>query len=100
MKQVPEERLVLPAKYNLYKVYSLLGLALSEAMLKNDIIENHPDSRYAAILLNPEEALLNNENSPQTLYNNLYAQFELGAYFLSTAIFEENKFENFYKDES
>ena len=80
LKQVPEERLVLPAKYNLYKVYSLLGLALSEAMLKNDIIENHPDSRYAAILLNPEEALLNNENSPQTLYNNLYAQFELGAY--------------------
>tara|TARA_B110000114_G_scaffold15338_1_gene14804 strand:- start:12 stop:2528 length:2517 start_codon:yes stop_codon:yes gene_type:complete len=80
LKQFPEERLVLPAKYNLYKVYSLLGLALSEAMLKNDIIENHPDSRYAAILLNPEEALLNNENSPQTLYNNLYAQFELGAY--------------------
>ena len=70
LKQVPEERLVLPAKYNLYKIYSLLGLALSEAILKNDIIENHPDSRYAAILLNPEEALLNNENSPQTLYNN------------------------------
>tara|TARA_B100000767_G_scaffold99432_1_gene95349 strand:- start:887 stop:3403 length:2517 start_codon:yes stop_codon:yes gene_type:complete len=80
LKQFPEERLVLPAKYNLYKVYSLLGLALSEAMLKNDIIENHPDSRYATILLNPEEALLNNQNSPQTLYNNLYAQFELGAY--------------------
>ena len=80
LKQFPEERLVLPAKYNLYKVYSLLGLALSESNLKKDIIENHPDSRYAAILLNPEQALLNNENSPQTLYNNLYAQFELGAY--------------------
>ena len=80
LKQLPEERLVLPAKYNLYKVYSLLGLALSESNLKKDIIENHPDSRYAAILLNPEQALLNNENSPQTLYNNLYAQFELGAY--------------------
>ena len=34
LKQFPEERLVLPAKYNLYKVYSLLGLALSEAMLE------------------------------------------------------------------
>ena len=80
LKQFPEERLVLPAKYNLYKVYSLLGLALSKATLKNDIIKNHADSRYAAILLNPELALINNENSPQTLYNNLYAQFELGAY--------------------
>ena len=78
LKQFPEDRLVLPTKYNLYKVYSLLGLSQSQAILKKDIIENHKDSRYAAILLNPELALLNNENSPQSLYNNLYTQFELG----------------------
>ena len=80
LKQFPETRLVLPTKYNLYKVYSLLGLSQLKATLKKDIIENHPDSRYAAILLNPELALLNNENSPQSLYNNLYTQFELGNY--------------------
>ena len=80
LKQFPEDRLVLPTKYNLYKVYSLLGLSQSQAVLKKDIIENHKDSRYAAILLNPELALLNNENSPQSLYNNLYTQFELGNY--------------------
>ena len=80
LKQFPEDRLVLPTKYNLYKVYSLLGLSQSQAILKKDIIENHKDSRYAAILLNPELALLNNENSPQSLYNNLYTQFELGNY--------------------
>ena len=80
LKQFPEKRLVLPTKYNLYKVYSLLGLSQLKATLKKDIIENHPDSRYAAILLNPELALLNNENSPQSLYNNLYTQFELGNY--------------------
>jgi len=80
LKQFPEDRLVLPTKYNLYKVYSLLGLSQLQAILKKDIIENHKDSRYAAILLNPELALLNNENSPQSLYNNLYTQFELGNY--------------------
>lgn len=80
LKQFPEDRLVLPTKYNLYKVYSLRGLSQLQAILKKDIIENHKDSRYAAILLNPELALLNKENSPQSLYNNLYTQFELGNY--------------------
>ena len=80
LKQNPEERLVLPAKYNLYKLYALLDLKRLQALAKSDIIENFPDSRYAEILLNPESALLNNENSPETLYNNLYAQFELGEY--------------------
>ena len=80
LKRFPEERLILPAKYNLYKVYSLLGLTLLESNLKKNIIEKHSDSRYATILLNPEKALINNENSPQSLYNNLYAQFESGLY--------------------
>ena len=80
LKQNPEERLVLPAKYNLYKIYALLDLKRLQALTKIDIIENHPNSRYAEILLNPESALSNNENSPETLYNNLYAQFELGEY--------------------
>lgn len=80
LKQNPEERLVLPTKYNLYKLYALLDFKRLQALTKSDIIENHPDSRYAEILLNPESALLNNENSPETLYNNLYAQFELGEY--------------------
>lgn len=80
LKQNPEERLVLPAKYNLYKLYALLDLKRLQALIKRDIIENHPDSRYAEVLLNPESALANNENSPETLYNNLYTQFEMGEY--------------------
>ena len=80
LKQNPETRLILPAKYNLYKIYSILGLKRKQGLTKNDIIENHPESRYAEILLNPESTLLNNENSPETRYNKLYAQFESGAY--------------------
>lgn len=80
LKQSPEERLVLPSKYNLYKLYSLLGLEQLEAISKKDIVENHPDSRYAQILLNPDTALSTDENSPEALYNKLYAQFEAGSY--------------------
>ena len=80
LKQNPEERLVLPAKYNLYKLYALLDLKRLQVLIKRDIIENHSDSRYAEVLLNPESALANNENSPETLYNNLYTQFEMGEY--------------------
>jgi hypothetical protein len=80
LKQFPEERLILPTKYNLYKVYSLLGLSILESNMKQNIIENHSGSRYAAILLNPDQVLLDNKNSPQSMYNNLYAQFENGLY--------------------
>ena len=80
MKQFPEERLILPTKYNLYKVYSLLGLSILESNMKQNIIENHSGSRYAAILLNPDQVLIDNKNSPQSMYNNLYAQFENGLY--------------------
>ena len=80
LKQNPEERLVLPAKYNLYKIYTQLDLSQLQAQTKGDIIKNYPDSRYAEILLNPESTLLNKENSPETLYNKLYAQFEKGEY--------------------
>src|SRR5690606_14929188 len=52
----PEERLVLPAKYNLFKIYELLGETGEANIAKNDIVTNYPDSRYTTILTNPELA--------------------------------------------
>ncbi|WP_412987519.1 tetratricopeptide repeat protein [Pontimicrobium sp. IMCC45349] len=78
----PEERLILPSKYNLYKIYNLLGLPGEAEIMKNNIISNHPDSRYAAILLNPESALAADENSPEFIYNALYKKFENEEYQL------------------
>ena len=71
----PEERLILPAKYHLYKIYSEAGNLARAQALKVDILEQYPESRYAAILENPE-AVLQDENSPQVLYNELYGLFE------------------------
>ena len=43
--------------------------------MKNDIIANHPDSRYTSILLNPNEDLGEDENSPEFIYEKLYQKF-------------------------
>ncbi|GGD16648.1 type IX secretion system periplasmic lipoprotein PorW/SprE [Hyunsoonleella pacifica] len=68
----PEERLILPSKYNLYKIYELLGENDEATIAKNEIVSNYPDSRYAAILTNPESVALKDENSPIVLYEKLY----------------------------
>lgn len=70
----PEERLVLPSKYNLYKIYEEEGSPLALEM-KANIIANHPDSRYAEILLNPQAVLAGNEDSPEKRYGDLFQKF-------------------------
>ena len=75
LKSNPEERLILPSKYNLYKIYEEENSPLAEGM-KQDIINNHPDTRYAEILLNPQAILAGNNDSPDARYQELYRQFE------------------------
>ncbi|MEP5256057.1 MAG: hypothetical protein ABJQ39_13430 [Winogradskyella arenosi] len=76
----PEDRLILPSKYNLYQVYLALGRNQKAAAMKTAIIEGYPESRYAEILLNPSSELSKDENSPEVIYANLYKQFEEEAY--------------------
>lgn len=75
LKNNPEERLILPSKYNLYKIYEELNLNDEAEIAKNDIIANYPDSRYAEILLNPQSEFSKDENSPESLYESLYQLF-------------------------
>lgn len=75
LKSNPEERLILPAKYHLYKIYSDLNLNDEAEIAKNDIISNFPDSRYAELLLNPKTELSKDESSPESLYEKLYAEY-------------------------
>ncbi|WP_339652823.1 hypothetical protein [uncultured Maribacter sp.] len=70
-----EERLILPSKYNLYKIYEEVDSPLKNAM-KNDIITKHSDSRYAEILLNPQAVLADNSDSPEKRYENLFKKFK------------------------
>ena len=72
----PEERLILPSRYNLFKIYELLGENDEASIAKNEIVSKYPDSRYATILSNPELALAKDESSPESLYENTYKLFE------------------------
>ncbi|RKN82737.1 type IX secretion system periplasmic lipoprotein PorW/SprE [Ulvibacterium marinum] len=75
LKSNPEERLVLPSKYNLYKIYEEEGSTLA-AEMKQNIIQNHGDSRYAEILLNPQAILTGSADSPDARYAALYKQYK------------------------
>lgn len=74
LRSDPEERLILPSKYNLYKIYEEEKSQLAQTM-KENIIAQHPDSRYAEILLNPQAVIEGSQNSPESRYNQLYKLF-------------------------
>jgi len=72
----PEERLIVPAKYNLHKIYLANGEIPKANKYMQDIINNHGDSRYAKILQNPDQELeQDDKNSPELIYNKLYMAF-------------------------
>ena len=75
LRSNPEERLILPSKYNLYKIYEELESPLANSM-KINIIQNHPQSRYAEILLNPQAILTDAADSPEANYAALYKRFQ------------------------
>ncbi|WP_224484306.1 type IX secretion system periplasmic lipoprotein PorW/SprE [Robertkochia aurantiaca] len=74
----PEERLIVPAKYNLFKIYQALEVPLEDAV-RNDILENHPDSRYAAIIRDPQ-AILGDDNASEEQYRELRRLMEAQQY--------------------
>jgi tetratricopeptide (TPR) repeat protein len=77
LKNSPEERLVLPSMYNLYKIYEIIDKNKAESM-KARIISLYPNSRYAQILSNPNNELAESEDSPKAVYETLYKQYLAG----------------------
>lgn len=73
LKNKPEERLVLPAMYNLYKIYQQISPSKA-AEMKQQILSQYPDSRYAQILNNPEVAIMDNDN-PELVFNALFKKY-------------------------
>jgi tetratricopeptide (TPR) repeat protein len=80
LENKPEARLVLPAKYTLYKIYRQLENETLAQQYKNEILNNHSDSRYAEILRNPNAQLASDASSPEFKYNALYKSFEGSKY--------------------
>ena len=89
LKSDPEERLILPSKYNLYKIYEESNSPLTSGM-REDIIQNHPNSRYTQILLNPQALLTTSSDSPEGRYSELFEQFQRQEFLRVITGAEEN----------
>lgn len=70
----PAERLVLPSMYKLYTIYQEIDPSRALAM-KNRIIAEYPDSRYAKLLQN---LALNDSDdlSPEQMFANVYRSYQ------------------------
>lgn len=78
LQNQPEERLILPSMYNLYKIYEITNSAKA-AEMRDRILAQYPDSRYAQILssANSEAGGL---LSPEIAYNDLFDLYRSGDY--------------------
>lgn len=74
----PEERLILPSMYNLYRIYQILGSDKTLAM-KSKITSMYPESRYAQLINNPDSALTL-EGTPDGVYKSMFRLYEKGEY--------------------
>lgn len=69
----PEDKLVLPSMYNLYKIYQITNPAKAEEM-KARISSQYPDSRYAQIINNINAVA--SKDAPEDVYNQYYKLYE------------------------
>lgn len=78
LKNNPEERLVLPGLYTLYKVYEINEPAKAPP-IKERILRDFPDSRYAQILSGTasDPTIV---STPEATYAAFYKEFETGNY--------------------
>ena len=93
----PEEKLVLPAKYNLYKIYGEMDAFAKADVHKNDITSNYPNSRYASRINNPNEALEADAQAPEEIYKGVYKRFKNQEYSSLLPVLEKH-IDNLYGD--
>jgi hypothetical protein len=79
LKNSPEERLVLPAMYNLYKIYEIIDKDKALA-IKTSIVSQYPESHYAQILNHTNPETLATVKTPEKAYTELFKSFEAGEY--------------------
>ncbi len=75
LKEEPKEKLILPAKYHLYKMYKKTGNTKA-AQIKQEIVSNYPDSRYAQLIQNPDKLAYNDADTPESHYEQVYCDYE------------------------
>lgn len=89
LKSQPEERLVLPSLYNLYKIYEQTDKSQAE-QIKNQILSQYPNTRYAQILNGsiPAEELSN--DSPENVYKKTYEKYNNQDYIEALQVIDKS----------
>ncbi len=80
LRNNPEERLVLPAMYNLYKIYEIIDKEKASIM-QSKIVTQFPNSRYAFILSNSATDPEVLKQSSEAVYQGLFKTYQEGNYF-------------------
>jgi len=76
----PKKELVPPAKYNLYKIYKLLGDNLMAEHLSQEILDKYPESIYAELIKNPDKISEHSNKAFQKAYDTLYQLYTAQQY--------------------
>jgi tetratricopeptide (TPR) repeat protein len=75
LQQNPEEKLVLPSLYNLYKIYQITDVSKAQE-LKNRISSQYPDSRYAQIINNKNPSTATESETTEAEYGKWYKLYQ------------------------
>jgi tetratricopeptide (TPR) repeat protein len=75
LQQNPEEKLVLPTMYNLYKIYQITDVAKAEDM-KARISSQYPDSRYAQIINSKNPNTATETETAESEYDKWYKLYQ------------------------
>lgn len=75
----PVEKLLLPTLYNLYLMGRDNSAFAKAEQYKSTIISQYPNTRYAQILQNPQNAT-DDTGSPEAVYNRIFKQYVQGNY--------------------
>lgn len=77
----PKKNLILPINYHLHKIYANFNIEKSNKY-KEEVVTNYPDSRYATIILNPDEAFSfdSKKETPEGVYNEIYCRYDFHHY--------------------
>lgn len=81
LKQNPEQKLVLPSLYNLYKIYQITDNAKAQE-IKNSISSQYPDSRYAQIINNKNPSTTTESEAAEAEYAKWYKLYQEEQFFL------------------
>lgn len=97
LKEQPKEKLVLPAKYHLYKIYEKLNNPLM-SLLRSQLEKDYPDSHYVAMLKNSKDfSAIDRLETPEKHYAKVYSEYEYGQY--DRVLQESEKAIKLYLDE-